>query len=128
MFIFPPKLVMIRITKNGLWGSASITQSLFGISRILDCVYWMVWNWFSPLMLTAVKSSLRYWRQRHSQESIWWRNVNQNTTNNSLSYILQKYSQSESYCQKYCRWSQHFWGTLSINRLINPRICTKIRR
>ena len=49
-------------------------------------------EWVNPLMLIEAKKSptilIIFWRQKQSQENIWWRNTNQNITYNSNSYIL----------------------------------------
>ena len=40
---------------------------------------------------------MKFCKQMHCKKNIWWRNVDQITTNNSLSNILSKV---QSYCQK----------------------------
>ena len=62
---------------------------------------------FNPLTLIAVKSSLtilsKSFKRKQNLENIWWRNVNQNITNNSPSNILRNHSHFQNHHQKYHR-------------------------
>ena len=67
---------------------------------------------FNPLILRAAKSSMtilmKSCRQKHTYENIWWRNVQQDITNNSPTNILRNHPQFQSYCQKYHRSRRQF--------------------